>query len=102
MCSRRLARDTLHGRFGQAYPISNTAAMESLDFAAIWLRANCSCRECRDPGTQQELFDITSVPANIEVADSISDSESVEIVFTSDGHRSIFTWAWLSAHALDG
>jgi gamma-butyrobetaine dioxygenase len=82
-------------------PMTNAARANSLDFPAIWLRANCTCQTCRDPGTGQSLFDITDVPHDVKIADVVSASDSVEIVFAPDGHRSTFTWAWLNAHRLD-
>jgi hypothetical protein len=33
-----------------------------LRFPAVWLRDNCPCPECLDPGTGQKLIDITGIP----------------------------------------
>src|SRR5215470_17476300 len=35
---------------------------------AIWLRANCPCAACRDPGSGQRLAAITDLPADVTVA----------------------------------
>jgi gamma-butyrobetaine dioxygenase len=82
--------------------MTNTAAATVLDFPAIWLRTNCACEQCRDPRTTQSLFDITDVPADITIAAVTPDTDTVEVAFSPDGHRSTFTWAWLDAHRLDG
>ena len=33
-----------------------------LRFPAVWLRDNCPCAECVDPGSGQKLKDITECP----------------------------------------
>ena len=33
-----------------------------LRFPAVWLRDNCPCAECVDPGSKQKLKDITEIP----------------------------------------
>jgi hypothetical protein len=38
-----------------------------LRFPAVWLRDNCPCPECRDPGTGQKRFDITGVPSGLGI-----------------------------------
>jgi hypothetical protein len=40
--------------------------------AAIWLRDNCLCAECRDAGTGQKLFDITDLADNVSIAGQTS------------------------------
>jgi Gamma-butyrobetaine hydroxylase-like, N-terminal len=35
----------------------------ALRFPAVWLRDNCPCPECLDPGTGQKLTDITAFSA---------------------------------------
>jgi gamma-butyrobetaine dioxygenase len=82
--------------------MSDTALATVLDFPPIWLRTNCACEQCRDPRTGQSLFDITDVPADITIAKVTSNSDTVEVVFSPDAHRSTFTWAWLNTHSLDG
>jgi gamma-butyrobetaine dioxygenase len=38
-----------------------------LRFPAVWLRDNCPCAECLDPGTGQKLNDITELPDGLAV-----------------------------------
>jgi gamma-butyrobetaine dioxygenase len=57
------------------------------EWPAVWLRDNCSCRECRDPGSGQKLFQITDLPADLVVAGVKEGPESVTVVFGPDGHR---------------
>jgi gamma-butyrobetaine dioxygenase len=69
-------------------------------FPAIWLRDNCPCPRCLDPGTGQKLTNLASLPADCAIAALQIGPESVEVVFAPDGHRSVFSRAWLAAHAL--
>ncbi len=39
-----------------------------LRFPAVWLRDNCPCAQCLDPGTGQKLHDITDIPEDLTVA----------------------------------
>ncbi len=73
-----------------------------LRFPAVWLRDNCPCTECQDPGSGQKLKDITDIPNDLGVAASANAGESVLVTFAPDGHRSAFSRAWLAGHALDG
>lgn len=66
------------------------------DLPAIWLRDNCPCPECRDPGSGQKLFGITDLPADLAVRSVQHDDGSVTVTFDPDGHRSIFSAAWLA------
>ena len=71
-----------------------------LRFPAVWLRDNCPCAECVDPGSKQKLKDITEMP-NGTVVTAVEDSgESVVVTFAPDQHRSAFSRSWLAAHAL--
>jgi gamma-butyrobetaine dioxygenase len=71
-----------------------------LRFPAVWLRDNCPCAECVDPGSKQKLKDITEIP-NGTVVTAVEDAgESVVVTFAPDRHRSTFPRSWLAAHAL--
>jgi len=54
---------------------------------AVWLRANCPCGACRDPGSGQRLVTITDLPADVTVAQVRASGATVEVVFGPDGHR---------------
>ncbi|MBF9071188.1 2-trimethylaminoethylphosphonate dioxygenase [Streptacidiphilus fuscans] len=83
--------------------------------SAVWLRDNCGCAECRDPGTGQKLFQITDLPDSLAIAsaeqrteagrdgsgsgDGSDSSEGWDVVWSPDGHRSHYDAAWLAAAA---
>jgi gamma-butyrobetaine dioxygenase len=79
-----------------------TAAHEpALDgLAAIVLREGCGCAECRDAGSGQRLGSITDLPAEVSVTAASAAGGSVEVVFGPDGHRAVFSRAWLDEQRL--
>ena len=73
-----------------------------LRFPAVWLRDNCPCPECLDPGTGQKLTDITGLPNGLGITLVEDAGESVLVTFGPDQHRACYSRAWLAVHALDG
>ncbi len=73
-----------------------------LRFPAVWLRDNCPCERCLDPGSGQKFNDITDLPAEPRIADVRDMSDSVLVTFAPDQHRSVFSRCWLAEHALEG
>jgi len=73
----------------------------ALPFAAVWLRDNCPCTECRDPRNGQKLFGIADVPVDVRVLDVTESRETITVTFAPDGHRAEFALAWLDAHRAD-
>ena len=73
-----------------------------LRFPAVWLRDNCPCAECLDPGSGQKLTDVTELPEALAVSGTEVAGASVVVTFAPDGHRSVFPREWLADHALDG
>jgi hypothetical protein len=71
-----------------------TANGRRLRFPAVWLRDNCPCTECQDPGSGQKLRDITEIPNDLGVAASENAGESVLVTFAPGGHRSTFSRFW--------
>jgi gamma-butyrobetaine dioxygenase len=72
------------------------ASSAVLSLPPIWLRDNCPCAQCRDPHSDQKLFQITDLPEIVSVADvEFTDHETV-ITFMPDGHRSVFSRSWLA------
>ncbi len=65
---------------------------------AVWLRANCPCGDCQDPGSGQRLVTITELPATVTVTEVRASDTAVEVVFGPDGHRAVFTAAWLARY----
>src|SRR3984957_14050211 len=74
---------------------------DTLRFPAVWLRDNCPCAECMDPGSGQKLNDITELPDDVAVSTAEDAGKSVVVTFAPDGHRSVFSRDWLAEHALD-
>jgi gamma-butyrobetaine dioxygenase len=73
---------------------------QSERFPAIWLRDNCPCAECRDPGTGQRLLTLLSVPEEIAPGEAaVTESGDLEVVWTPGGHRSRYAAAWLRRYA---
>lgn len=69
----------------------------------VWLRDNCPCARCRDPRNGQKLFQITELPAGLGVdvvreARTGAGAPAREVVWAPDGHRSVFSEAWLAAN----
>ncbi|SEP48857.1 2-trimethylaminoethylphosphonate dioxygenase [Amycolatopsis saalfeldensis] len=67
-------------------------------FPPIWLRDNCPCERCRDPRNGQKLFGITDLPADLTVRDTEATADTITVTFGPDGHRGVFSRAWLEAH----
>ena len=74
----------------------------TLRFPTVWLRDNCPCAQCLDPGSGQKLKDITELPPGLAVSAVQDTGESVVVTYAPDGHRSAFSRSWLAAHALGG
>lgn len=72
----------------------------ALGFPAVWLRHNCRCPECLDPVTGQRLIEVTAIPNGCGVTVEAQTTEAVTVVFVPDGHRAVFSRAWLAARAL--
>lgn len=73
-----------------------------LSFPAVWLRDNCPCPDCSDPVSGQKLHSVTDLSPETAIASSKLRGSTVMVCFAPDGHRSVFSTAWLRAHALDG
>jgi gamma-butyrobetaine dioxygenase len=74
---------------------------QALGFPAVWLRHNCPCPDCRDPVTGQRLVEITQISNGPWATVTAEFAGSIEVTFAPDGHRSVFSRAWLAASALD-
>jgi gamma-butyrobetaine dioxygenase len=70
------------------------------DYPASWLRANCQCAACVDPGSGQRLASVTDVSAGVRVAGVTPDPQddgAVHVTFEPDGHQGVFARSWLAA-----
>ncbi|HEY1344840.1 MAG TPA: TauD/TfdA family dioxygenase, partial [Streptosporangiaceae bacterium] len=65
---------------------------------AVWLRANCPCADCLDPGSGQRRTAITDLPADVAVAEVVASGTAVEVIFGPDGHRAVFAADWLARY----
>ncbi len=74
----------------------------AMSFPAVWLRDNCPCPACTDPGSGQKLHSVTDLPLGTAISSSELGDSSVTVEFAPDGHRGVFAMAWLRAHAPDG
>jgi gamma-butyrobetaine dioxygenase len=79
---------------------SALAAASAFGFPAVWLRHNCPCPDCRDPITGQRLVETTQLSNGPLATVTAEWPDSIEVTFTPDGHRSVFSRAWLAASAL--
>jgi gamma-butyrobetaine dioxygenase len=68
----------------------------------VWLRANCPCAGCQDPGSGQRLAAITDLPADVTVAGVLASDDAVEVIFGPDGHRAVFAPEWLARYGDPG
>ena len=73
-----------------------------LRFPAIWLRDNCPCAQCVDPGSGQKFHDITDIPNELVITATEQAEDLVEVIYAPGQHRSAFSRRWLAEHALDG
>jgi gamma-butyrobetaine dioxygenase len=73
-----------------------------LRFPAVWLRDNCPCVQCVDPGSGQRFHDITDIPDELVITATEQAEDLVEVTYTPGQHRSAFSRRWLAEHALDG
>ena len=78
----------------------SAASASALGFPAVWLRHNCPCPDCRDPVTGQRLVDLTQIPNGPVATVTAQFPDSVEVTFAPDGHRSVFSRAWLASAAV--
>jgi gamma-butyrobetaine dioxygenase len=62
---------------------------------AIWLRDNCGCPECRDPGTGQRLTSISDLSATVFITAVHQTGNRIEIEFGPDRHRVTYDASWL-------
>ena len=69
---------------------------------AVWLRANCPCADCQDPGSGQRLVAVTDLPADVTVAGVLASDTAVEVIFGPDGHRAVFAAGWLTRYGGPG
>jgi gamma-butyrobetaine dioxygenase len=73
-----------------------------LRFPAVWLRDNCPCAQCVDPGSGQKFHDITDIPDELVITTTDQGEDLVEVTYAPGRHRSAFSRRWLAEHALDG
>jgi alpha-ketoglutarate-dependent taurine dioxygenase len=88
-------------------PGSGGVSRESMDvlgsrFHLVWLRDNCLCSACQDPGTWQKLYDITTTPLAPRIRSHAIDDSALRIVWDEDPpHESRYPLPWLRQRAYD-
>jgi gamma-butyrobetaine dioxygenase len=66
---------------------------------AIWLRDNCGCAECRDPGSGARLTSISDLSANVFITAVHRTGSRIEIEFGPDRHTGVYDAGWLGQFA---
>jgi gamma-butyrobetaine dioxygenase len=82
-------------------PLSPPAASQdqAAGLAAAWLRANCPCDRCQDPGSGQRLASPADLPAEVRVTAVPGPDGDLRVTFWPDGHQAVFRRSWLAAQA---
>ena len=62
---------------------------------AIWLRDNCRCAECCDPGTGARLTSISDLSASVSITAVRQAGNRIEIEFGPDRHLGVYDADWL-------
>jgi len=70
-------------------------------FPAIWLRDNCPCALCRDPGNGQRLYDTATLPDAPRPSALRAAGDALTVTWDGDCHESVYPAAWLAEHDLD-
>ncbi len=71
-------------------------------FHLVWLRDNCPCAACQDPGTWQKLFDVTATDLAPRARSAALDAGALCVVWDEEPpHRSRYPRGWLRRHAYD-
>jgi len=73
------------------------------EFHYIWLRDNCGCLACRHPHTLERLFDLLTVPEDIQPDSAqIAANGGLKLIWANDGHVSDFRSDWLHRNCYAG
>jgi gamma-butyrobetaine dioxygenase len=72
----------------------------SLRLHPLWLRSECACKECRDRVTLERTFDQFRLPPDLVAARvEVTAAGALRLVWSEDGHVSLFDPGWLYRHA---
>ena len=72
-------------------------------FHHVWLRDNCACEHCVHAITKEQTYELVSAPAeNPTRSARVTDDGELDVVWSVDGHRSVYHPGWLRAHSYDG
>ena len=69
-------------------------------FHPIWLRDNCRCEYCGDPATGYRNLRLTTLDLNGKPQTLTAEATQLRIIW-QDQHETVFSSAWLRAHAYD-
>jgi gamma-butyrobetaine dioxygenase len=91
----RRGRSEKNGSENAGRPAAGADDPLLLGLPAIWLRDNCACAECRDPGSRERLTSITDLSERVSVAAVHRRGHRIEIEFAPDRHHSVYDTRWL-------
>ena len=92
-------RDSLEGRH---------KVLTSSKYHYIWLRDNCRCPKCYNPGLNQRFIDSlkalgSAIPTSLSLSSEGSEDKMTTMrVMWEDGHESHYSMEWLSKNVYDG
>jgi len=64
-------------------------------FHPVWLRHQCECEQCGTPMNAVRDLRIHHIPDDIAIASFEFDNQQVNLIWSTDKHRSIFKAQWL-------
>ena len=81
--------------------------LSSSKYHYVWLRDNCRCPQCFNPGLNQRFIDSLSAlgranPTSLSLSASEDGETTTLRVVWDDGHKSDYSAEWLSQNAYDG
>lgn len=89
----------MHNPSGNAF---ESIEIDGMRFHLVWLRDNCPCGLCQDPGTLQKLFDITATGLKPHIQNLSQDEQFIYITWDeSPPHRTTYSRSWMRSHAYD-
>lgn len=67
------------------------------EYDMIWLRHNCRCQTCRDPGTDQNLIFVPDIPESLSPKKVELSGGNLHLEW-QDGHQTVFSDTWLRTY----
>jgi len=67
-------------------------------YPSFWLRDHCTCSACTHTHSKQRQINTFELDPNIQASDVTTKPEGLEVIWSGDRHRSLYSWDWLSRH----